>query len=142
MGREYEIGYRRPPSRTRFRKGQSGNPKGRPKGTKNLKTDLFEELNQPISLREGNKEIRVTKQRAMVKSLMARSLKGDPRSAALLLNMMARFFDVAELDDLGEIPLSPDEQELLTVLEQRLGGPVASLATKTSTEPEDDGERS
>lgn len=42
-----EIGYKKPPRHTRFRKGQSGNPKGRPKGTQNLKTDLAEELSEP-----------------------------------------------------------------------------------------------
>ncbi len=33
------VGYCKPPKRTRFQPGQSGNPRGRPKGTKNLKTD-------------------------------------------------------------------------------------------------------
>ena len=39
-----EVGYRKPPKATQFKQGQSGNPHGRPKGTKNLKTDLIEEL--------------------------------------------------------------------------------------------------
>jgi hypothetical protein len=52
---EYEVGYGKPPKSTRFQPGQSGNPRGRPKGTKNLKTDLIEELHETIEIREGNR---------------------------------------------------------------------------------------
>ena len=51
----YEVGYRKPPKATQFKQGQSGNPHGRPKGTKNLKTDLIEELGEHITLSEGGK---------------------------------------------------------------------------------------
>ena len=50
---DYEVGYRKPPKHTRFKPGQSGNLRGRPKGTKNLKTDLMEELGEKILIR-GN----------------------------------------------------------------------------------------
>ena len=43
MSDDYEVGYKKPPIHTRFKPGVSGNPKGRPKGTKNLATDLAEE---------------------------------------------------------------------------------------------------
>ena len=44
MSRDYDVGYKKPPKHGRFRKGRSGNAKGRPKGGKNLKTELMEEL--------------------------------------------------------------------------------------------------
>lgn len=87
---DYQVGYGRPPIESRFRKGQSGNPKGRPRGSKNLKTDLREELQQKILVREGDRSIRISKQRALVKTLMAKTLKGDGRAAAILINLIFR----------------------------------------------------
>ncbi len=60
MPGDYEVGYKKPPPQSRFRKGRSGNPKGRPKATKNFKTDLMEELRERILLREGTTRKRVS----------------------------------------------------------------------------------
>jgi len=79
MAREYEIGYRKPPKTTRFKPGKSGNPKGRPNGSTNLATDLSAELSEQITVREGGQARRVTKQRALIKSLTAQALQGDVR---------------------------------------------------------------
>ena len=49
----HQVGYGRPPLHTRFKPGQSGNPKGRPKGAKNEDTILREIMNRPIDIREG-----------------------------------------------------------------------------------------
>ena len=76
---DYEVGYKKPPKATRFQPGQSGNPNGRPKGTKNLKTDLAEELQERIVLREGGERRTVSKQRAMLKRLIERPFTATPR---------------------------------------------------------------
>ena len=60
---------------------------GRPRGSKNLNTDLLEELEELITVREGGKIQRVTKQRAMVKALAAKGMKGDVRALAQIANM-------------------------------------------------------
>jgi hypothetical protein len=49
----FEAGYGKPPRHTRFKKGQSGNPRGRPKGSKNLTTLLTEALNEPVIVAEN-----------------------------------------------------------------------------------------
>src|SRR2546429_7433523 len=90
MAREYEIGYRKPPKTTRFKPGKSGNPKGRPRGSTTLATDLSAELSEQITVREGGQARRVTKQRALIKSLTAQALQGDVRVTTALLALYAR----------------------------------------------------
>ena len=97
------VGFGRPPKANRFKRGQSGNPRGRPKGARNLSTDLRDELSEKIRIRESGKELRVSKQRATVKSLVAAAVKGDVRATTALLALCARVF--MEPEDRGK----PDE---------------------------------
>jgi len=117
--REYEVGYRKPPRHTQFKPGKSGNPRGRPKGTKNLATDLREELGETVLVREGDRAKRISKQRALVKSLMTRTLKGDARAATLLTSMMMRVLDPGEGASVEEAPLLDDELDVLNAFAER-----------------------
>lgn len=119
-GSDYEVGYGKPPRHTRFQPGQSGNPRGRPKGTKNLKTDLMEELREKIVIREGDRPRKVSKQRAMMKSVVNRAIKGDPRSTGIALSAMMRLLDTGEgAPDVEEV-LHEEELEILRTFEDRL----------------------
>ena len=89
----YEVGFGRPPRHTRFRAGKSGNPKGNAKGAVNLATDVQDELAERIGIREGGRNLKVSKQRALVKALLARGLKGDTRAAGLLLQLVAKLIN-------------------------------------------------
>ena len=61
MTNSYDVGYRKPPKHGQFRKGRSGNPTGRKKGSHNLKTDLYDELFSKITISEGGRRRQITK---------------------------------------------------------------------------------
>ena len=86
--KQYKVGYGKPPKHTQFKSGESGNPEGRPKGIRNLNTDLEEELSVKILVTEGGAQHETTKQRAMLKSLFAKSLNGDVRASSVLINLI------------------------------------------------------
>ena len=109
---DYDVGYGKPPKATQFKAGQSGNPKGRPGGTRNLKTDLLEELNQKVQVTVGGRILSVSKQRAMLMRASEKALKGDMRAIELLAKLAFQ-----HLDDTGsgdkEQPLSINEAQIL-----------------------------
>jgi hypothetical protein len=84
----YQIGYGKPPCHTRFKQGQSGNPKGRPPGAKNLSTLLSEALNESVVIAENGGRRKISKRQAIIKQLVNRSAKGDWRAVKLLLDIL------------------------------------------------------
>ncbi len=112
MPSDGEVGYGMPPRHARFKKGQSGNPKGRPKGTKNFVTDFLEELQEKILVREGGHSKTISRQRAMIKSLTNKALQGDSRAANVMFNMASRLSRGDEAEP-AEIDLSAEDFEIL-----------------------------
>ena len=86
--RDYEVGYGKPPRHTRFKKGQSGNPQGRPKGSKNLPTLLSEALNESVVVAENGRRRKITMRQAIIKQLVKRSATADLRAMKILLDMV------------------------------------------------------
>ena len=112
MPSDYKVGYRKPPRHRQFKKGQTGNPKGRPKGAKNIKTELAEELQEKIVVREDGKRMVVSRQRAMIKSQMARALKGDTRAANALLQLAYKYL-LPDESQPEERVLTPEDKAIL-----------------------------
>ncbi len=88
-----KIGYKRPPKATRWEKGQSGNPGGRAKGQRTLKSELSEELAETILIREGGTTKEVSKLRALLKAQTAKAVQGDSKATGLLLSTIIRVLD-------------------------------------------------
>jgi hypothetical protein len=103
------IGYKQPPARYQFQPGQSGNPNGRPKGARNFKSELLDELSEIISFREGGRDISISKQRALIKRVVASAIDGDARSIATLMSFCARAFD----DDGDDQQQAPEDREIV-----------------------------
>lgn len=100
MARERSVGYGKPPKATQFKPGKSGNPKGRPKSSLNLTTALAGELGEQITVRENGKSRRMSKQSALLKTLVAKALQGDTKAAGIVLTLSARLFeDTGEHDE-------------------------------------------
>ena len=81
---DYEIGYGRPPKATRFKPGQSGNTKGRPKGSTNLETLLNKALDAKVTIETQNGTKRITKREAIALKLVNQALSGDSKSIQTL----------------------------------------------------------
>ncbi len=81
----YRIGYAKPPLHTRFKKGQSGNPAGRPKGIQNIGWLISAELSKSIMTRRGNKPVKVTRRELNVLQVVNKALRGDVRALAFIL---------------------------------------------------------
>jgi hypothetical protein len=88
--RSYEVGYGKPPKHTRFKPGQSGNPKGRKPGSKNVITLIEQTLFDPVKMREKGKIRRVPAIQACLIHVRNQALKGDPKA-------MDRFFRLTSL---------------------------------------------
>ena len=85
--RDYAVGYGRPPRHTRFEKGRSGNPKGRPSGSKNMSTLFTEALNETVIIAENGARRKISKRQAIVKQIVNKAAKGDWRCTKLLLDL-------------------------------------------------------
>lgn len=78
--RDYKVGYGKPPVHTRFKPGQSGNRKGRPKKSaahKDLPDLLLECLEQPVELKRGDRPVRMSAKEALAQQIVRCALKGD-----------------------------------------------------------------
>jgi hypothetical protein len=112
------VGYKRPPHATRWKKGESGNPRGRQKGTPNLKTELAAELGEIIQIKEGGAPRKITKQRALLKALTAKAIQGDSRAAAIVVNMMMRILD-HEPPKTEEVRVSAEDSAIIEAFLQQ-----------------------
>jgi Family of unknown function (DUF5681) len=102
------VGYKRPPSHTRFRPGHSGNPSGRPKRKPTFRTALLQEL---AAIMPGKDPQRAgSKLQALVKTLVDAAIAGDARAQSLLIGALARMGD-AEENEVAS--LTADDQEIL-----------------------------
>lgn len=100
-GRPYEVGYGKPPVATRFKPGQSGNPKGRKKGSLAIGTLLKMKLEEKVAVIEGGKERKLSRQELIVHKVLNGVMKGDPKA-------MQAFFTMAKATGLIEPAVQPE----------------------------------
>src|SRR5207302_1250227 len=108
---EYPVGYDRPPKASQFKKGQSGNPRGRPKGTRNVRSALQKALTAKVVVRSSNRSRRVPAIVALHQQQLHRGLKGDNRAAANTFKAAKELgmFDETKLNELSWQQILSDE---------------------------------
>jgi len=105
------VGYGQPPIHSRFVPGRSGNPAGRPKGARNLATEIQEILEETVDITERGAPRQVTMRHALAKSMVAKALKGD----AKILALIAEKFDTAKStqDTASNEPIEREDEEII-----------------------------
>jgi hypothetical protein len=127
---DYEIGYGKPPVGRRFRKGQSGNPRGRPR--KDFSNLLVAALNEPVFVTTEGERRKITKSEAIVTQLVNKSTTADLRATKMLIDMLK---EVEEKVTAAALPrtakLTPADREVVEQFIARLRRQIAAEAAET-----------
>jgi len=125
---DYIVGYRRPPKATQFTAGKSGNPKGRPKGSRPVGAVLQDIIQQKVSVTESGKSRRVSVLEVMLRRLANDAMRSDQKAIKLLLSLVDRYVESPETGiQLREL-LAEDQ----AILAQYLGEPGSSIPVPPS----------
>src|SRR4051794_9633025 len=116
---DYEVGYGKPPHHTRFKKGQSGNLRGRPSGSKNLATVLSEALNELVIVAENGGRRKITKRQAIITQLVNQSAKADWRATKILLDILQAIESRSEAAPAETSSFSEADEKVIEQLKAR-----------------------
>lgn len=127
--RPYEVGYGKPPKSGQFCKGASGNPRGRPKGSKNLATIVLRESRQRVRVNGPGGTRTITKLEASVMQLSNKAAQGDPRATREYLALVGRSEEELQ-STAAPFTIQEADQRMMGSFLQRM----AALKDQTATE--------
>jgi hypothetical protein len=132
MNKDYEIGYGKPPKHSRFKPGQSGNPKGREKGSKGLRKIIDEETRAHETIRIGRKNVKAPRIVQTIRTLAIRAANGDLKAQQFLVPLVIQCFGFEDRG-VGPAKLSAHDQAILDQL-------LSSYAAEEPPTPAADGD--
>jgi Family of unknown function (DUF5681) len=130
MSSDYSVGYGRPPKATQFRKGKSGNPRGRPKGSRPVGAVLQEILGQRIAVTENGKTRRLPALEVMLRRLANDAMRSEPVALKLMLSLFDRYGESPEAGIRFDEILAEDKAILANFLKKPPEHPSASRKSK------------
>jgi hypothetical protein len=136
---DYEVGYGRPPKETRFRPGQSGNPRGARKGRKSIGVRLQELMNSKVTVTEQGRSRRISRLDVMLRQLANDAMRGDQRAFRLLMDFLHRYGAEAEGAVRSE-EITSEDLEILSDYVRRTGSSNSDLNVSPNEGDDDDGE--
>ena len=119
---DHKVGYKKPPLHTRFQKGQSGNPRGRPRGSKNLSTLLTDALNEPVVVTEDGKRRKISKRELGVRQLVNKFAMAEAQATKILLGLIQERDRLAAEASAERPSLGADDEKVIANLLKRLRG--------------------
>lgn len=98
----HKVGYKNPPAHSQFKKGQSGNPKGRPKQEVSMLNTLCRVLGENVSVRIGDEVIRMPAFEAMIRAHAINAAKGDVKAFKIFVSLVRELGLMADTDGEGQ----------------------------------------
>jgi len=130
---DYEVGYCRPPRHTQWRLGESGNPRGRPKGLNNFSTDLKRVLKMPVKLKAGGRMRNVSSQQASLMLLREKALQASLRHLERFLELAHRHNNEPTPDNSVD-PLPDEDRAILAEYVARVTAATSPQTNHTEKE--------
>ena len=134
--RDYQVGYGKTPVETRFKPGQSGNPKGRPKGLQSIGTLLQKALLTRVTLQENGRPRHITIQEVIIRGLVNDAAKRDPKAMRVLFALLERHL-VPEDTENASGGIQSGDQAIIEDFQARL---MANLTAAPTSEHVGDGD--
>jgi hypothetical protein len=122
---KYDVGYGKPPKGSQFKKGTSGNPRGRPKGAKNLDAIAEEQFLKPVTVTKNGKKTKMPMIAVIIAQLLKKAAEGDLGATKAALDYFAKFISskgagsIAELMA-GQSPFDLTADEMTSISKAKL----------------------
>lgn len=131
---EYDVGFKKPPKHTQFQPGQSGNAKGRPKGSRNFTTVIEQELNAVVSITERGKVKQVRKKEIIAKQVVNKAAAGDLKATGMLFSESRYAEQQAALKETTAPSFKAADLEVLNNFAQRIRNSTPPVNTQAPQE--------